>query len=485
MNYINYQNLDQKHNPSLQREKQREKDNFNQGRNAINLLQNNIDINQQINQDQETYDAIVYTMEWSERLNIELQKLKTILMRKLDEALHYGGEWLKEMERKISNFEIHKKKELIQQNNASYIQKIIHAFDSMKKEIKDNTIDLLLNDFNINLKQIQTKETSKEQYKIINQFDQREICYSIAFNRQSTIMVSGAQDEIKIWKFQDGKKIECIQKIKGDSEIDYATCLVFSQKADFFISGSFDSSIKLYYNQNNKWISQACKTSHSGLVTCVILNNQEDQLISCSQDLFIFIWKVSLTQKSIQFDYQLKRHEKIILSLSINQSDTEFVSTGQDQKIVVWKKDANKKWSFNQLIDHSYSDVGCRVSYITDTVIVWQQSNQPYVHFFQLLNGMYVFKQSIQFPESETCAENFQFLFPTIYNRENKVIIQKINKKIYFIRFDDDTQQYQVDSSTISCSSSAVFGNSTQDGKYLVIWDPFFTQFSVYELFYN
>ncbi|CAK66300.1 unnamed protein product (macronuclear) [Paramecium tetraurelia] len=488
------QNLDKKYDSRLLRVREK-------GQKAaikIELLSDDININQQVSVHQEIYDVIAQTTKWTEQLNIQFLLLKTALLRKLDEALQYGKQWqasIIEMQIQIEKdkIEIQRQQQIAKQDykekilhiNTSFLQKIIKAFENLWKEIEENKIDVVFKDFNIYLQQIQKNDTSKEEYKLINQFDQKEICYSIAFDRQRNIMVSGAQDGIKIWRFQDGKKIECIQQIKGDSEIDYATCLVFSQKADFFISGSFDSSIKLYYNQNDKWLKQTCKTSHSGLVTCVILTNQEDQLISCSQDLSIFIWKVNLTYKSIQFDQQLKRHEKVVLSLCINQSDTEFVSTGQDQKIIIWKKDANKKWIFDQLIYHSHSDFGCRVSYITDDVIVWQQSNQRYIHFYQLKNGMYVKKQSIQFPQSESQTENFQFLFPTIYHRKKQVLIQKVNKKIYFIRFDDGTQQYKVDSSTISCSSSAVFGNLTQDGKYLVIWDSFLKQFSVYELFYE
>ncbi|CAD8204572.1 unnamed protein product [Paramecium pentaurelia] len=103
-------------------------------------------------------------------------------------------------------------------------------------------------------------------------------------------MVSCQQNEIKIWKFHDGKQINCIQQI----QIDYATYLIFSLRTIFFIAGSFDSSIKLYYDNNYKWYKQASNISHGGLVTCVIFNKQEDQLISCSQDFLIVIWKIFL-----------------------------------------------------------------------------------------------------------------------------------------------------------------------------------------------
>ncbi|CAD8105547.1 unnamed protein product [Paramecium primaurelia] len=54
-----------------------------------------------------------------------------------------------------------------------------------------------------------------------------------------------------------------------------------------------------------------------------------------------------LNLKSIEFDYELQRHQKAINGLSINKQDSEFVSTGYDQKLLFGKK---PKMDFNQLI---------------------------------------------------------------------------------------------------------------------------------------
>ncbi|CAD8212660.1 unnamed protein product [Paramecium pentaurelia] len=485
-----------------------EKDKMNLGikeKDGIIANQDNNKIFENIQQNllQEMSEVIKTINNWIEKFQSELEILRKELMIKLDQAIFLLRDWSEALQLVIqqkpnlSQYKIEIQQGLysqpsqilkktyedsIKQVNSSYLQKIILAKDSLKKEIEQDKIEILFKNFCIWESQLQKKELY---YKLINQIVQKEICYSLAFNQQGTIMVSCSQDAIKIWRFQDGKQIDCIQQIYGDSETDYATSLVFSRRTNFFIAGSFDSSIKLYYDNNDKWYKQASNKSHGGLVTCVILNKQEDQLISCSSDFLIFIWKINLTLKSIEFDYELQRHEKAVIGLSINLSETEFVSTGYDQKIIIWKKKANQKWIFNQLIDHQYSDIGCGVSYITDTMIAWQQSDQPYIHFFELKKDIYVEKNQLILEYSKCKTKTQLFLFPTLYNNEKKVIIQKFNSKIYFILLDKETNQFKVDSNSIECSSSVFFGNLSQDGKFLVIWDYLLTKYQIYELCYE
>ncbi|CAD8123907.1 unnamed protein product [Paramecium sonneborni] len=447
------------------------------------IIENNINIIQMIVQD--------------------ILKVKQYVLMKFDQINYLSEQWIRDlqeitnikMEIKGNNELFDEKREFEIQNNqinSSYQRKIMRAIKQMKKIIQQNSIEIQLENNLIiyqGLKNLDDKEQQAQQnnsvcYQLLSQMNQQEICYSLAFNYNGTIMVSGCQENIKIWKF-NGRMIDCLQIIKGDSDIDYATCLVFSKKSNSFISGSFDTSIKIYKEQNNIWNKSICYFKHDGVITCVILSNQEDQLISSSQDHYINIWKIDFIQNSLQFQYSLKRHEKVIFSLIINKQDTELISTSLDKKIIIWNKDANQKWCFNYLIDHPIDDYGCTISYITDSIIAWQQSHQPYIHFFQQENGIYIEKQQLRLELPNISDETNLFSFPNIFNFEKQILILKYNQMIHFISYEEKTFQFQFVSKPIQLSNNSIYGNLSQDGKYLGFWDYKMKQYSIYELQYQ
>ncbi|CAD8204570.1 unnamed protein product [Paramecium pentaurelia] len=90
---------------------------------------------------------------------------------------------------------------------------------------------------------------------------------------------------------------------------------------------------------------------------------------------------------------------------------------------------------FNQLVDHQYSDVGCGVSKITDTMIAWQQSDQQYILFFELQKDIYVQKNYLKLEYQKCKIKTQLFLFPTLYNNEKKSHNQKVQQQNLFYSF--------------------------------------------------
>ncbi|CAD8118825.1 unnamed protein product [Paramecium primaurelia] len=83
--------------------------------------------------------------------------------------------------------------------------------------------------------------------------------------------------------------------------------LNFMKKSNHFVSGSTDKSIIIWYmNQNNQWKCQQKLDGHSDAIGSLLLNNNENFIISGSQFIYQILeqikWMVVLLkhQKSYQ-----------------------------------------------------------------------------------------------------------------------------------------------------------------------------------------
>jgi WD40 repeat protein len=71
-------------------------------------------------------------------------------------------------------------------------------------------------------------------------------------------------------------------------------------------SGSADSTITLWKEvANSEWVHSHTKKEHSQDILCIVLNSNEDQLLSCSYDKSIKAWKVNYFENNLEFDYTL------------------------------------------------------------------------------------------------------------------------------------------------------------------------------------
>ncbi|CAD8191720.1 unnamed protein product [Paramecium pentaurelia] len=117
-------------------------------------------------------------------------------------------------------------------------------------------------------------------------------------------------------------------------------------------------------------IAPSNEMSHSGMATCTLFNQSEDQVISGSQDNSIIIWRINGT--FIEFYSQLIKHKNTIVNISMNQQETEFASMSKDQQIIIWGNISNK-WKLKQIILQPGINFGDRVTFISDNVLVFYQ----------------------------------------------------------------------------------------------------------------
>ncbi|CAD8129744.1 unnamed protein product [Paramecium sonneborni] len=94
-----------------------------------------------------------------------------------------------------------------------------------------------------------------------------------------------------------------------------------NQINNYFFSGSSDGSIIMWkYYDNNEWKRSKPQNKHKKRIYCVILTENENQLISCSDDSSIKVWTVDFNNHESNFLYSLDKHTGSVYSLSLNQS---------------------------------------------------------------------------------------------------------------------------------------------------------------------
>ncbi|CAD8124541.1 unnamed protein product [Paramecium sonneborni] len=320
-------------------------------------------------------------------------------------------------------------------------------------------------------------------YQQIQEVFQEQWCFALAFNRQGSIMVGTAKKDIKIWDFEKGKLKDSGIILKGHQQD--VTCIIFSKKINWFITGSIDCKIigwKQLSNPINWDVSQPCDTQ--SIVWCLLLNQNENQLFSGHANGSIKVWNLNTDQNKILFYYQLSKHSKHIGQISINEDETQLVSCSDDKTIIVWEKNINqRRFKFKQVLENLKNDNGFRVCFLSKNMIAWCQENQALVHIFQKETKMFVEKKELQINLKYLDLKDGQSLFPSIYNQEKQIYIVKHNKYVYILN--QQNQLFNTQIEPIDCRSCKNYGNITNDGNYLVIWNDSTLSFHVYQLIYQ
>ncbi|CAK79196.1 unnamed protein product (macronuclear) [Paramecium tetraurelia] len=356
------------------------------------------------------------------------------------------------------------------------VQKILSAEEQLYQNIqKENQ-----NQF------FQKPKEQKMHQKVLNslvkEIKQNELCYAIGFNKNDSIMAAGFNHCIKIWKITNGQFIDQQIILQGKSEVDFAVCLIFSKRINLFIYGSYDHNIGIWNEISDNLWNQYNSTnimSHQGLITCICLNQNEDYIISGSEDKSIIIWKINGT--SIIFDEQLKKHTNTIVSINYNQTETEIASISKDQFIIIWEK-IKQKWGLKQVIEYSNANFGQIITFLSDDKLILYQHFQRIIYTRDKVDKPFSYSQKQSLDLSKSVKQDKQFLFPTIYEIKNNLIVQKYNGNVYFLIVNQDFQLINFSKQKI-VQNNTFYGKMTNNGKYLAIWNQ--GGFKIYSLTYD
>ncbi|CAD8100631.1 unnamed protein product [Paramecium primaurelia] len=92
--------------------------------------------------------------------------------------------------------------------------------------------------------------------------------------------------------------------------------------------------------QNNQWISQQILIGDNHYIYCLIVNNNQDLIISGSYDYTIKFW-----MKKNEWTYYktIKDHSSYVYGLSTNQQQNRVISCGYDQLILIMEQQGCNK----------------------------------------------------------------------------------------------------------------------------------------------
>ncbi|CAD8214836.1 unnamed protein product [Paramecium octaurelia] len=280
-------------------------------------------------------------------------------------------------------------------------------------------------------------------------------CYAIAFNNTGLIMISCCIKQIKIWNFEKGKlNLQILMKLI--KKLLHAWCIA-QRKIVLFLAHKI--------KHQSEWKFSQPYQQHDGTVNCLILNKQEDQLISRGCDYKIIVWLVDFIKNELVFLYSLDKHTNTVFSLSFNQSETLLASCGYGT-FIIWEKGLKEKWDFKYT--QNVSAAGYKIHVINDQQIFWVPMHQ-YINellVFELQNGNFSNNQNKTINFIRNYESQDQSYFPIMHNKDRNVRLIRHKQHIYLIReFNDSTFQIV---STLNCQSQEIYGTMTNNGQYLV-----------------
>ncbi|CAK81303.1 unnamed protein product (macronuclear) [Paramecium tetraurelia] len=363
--------------------------------------------------------------------------------------------------------------QLSQQGNEFSLIKAGYSVVQMKKE---QQLQTTLSNYQNNIKSIQSNmEILKESLttnliineEIVGKAVQKEKCLATAFNKDNSIMISTSEELIKVWTFDNGK-LELFQTLKGhDKEV---TCLYFSRKNNWFISGSRDKTLRIWKEfSNSEWGCIQILEGNSFCINCVIINQYEDQILSSRDDNKIKVWMQEslLTSQQPQWKcYQtLQDHKKDVYSLSLNSAGTMLVSGSYDKTIIIYEFDDQQQWRLKQVIQNDYENWVHSVCVINDKLIATKLYNGVVI-LYQYMESVESFEQIQELELSKSKMSYFDF-FHMFYNQQLQSIFCRHLDCIYIL-FQQTTGRYGVQQ---KIADNYRGGSLTDNGEYIALWN--------------
>ncbi|CAD8089749.1 unnamed protein product [Paramecium primaurelia] len=326
-----------------------------------------------------------------------------------------------------------------------------------------------------NIKQTQTDIGQQSQGKInylmlqnhaIRQVDNFR---TLNFTKENDILIAGCNKQIQIYKFCWGQ-LELIQQIdKHDQNI----CSIYvMKKSKSFISGDFNGKIIFWIYEDNKWKFTTEIKEHTDYVNQILLNKDENEMITCSDDKSIKFYSKEQQWKCIQ---TIKNHQSNVHAISLNTSENTLISCGFDNQILVIVKDfLSREWQVKQTIKNEI--YGYRICFIKNNHFFFQPQGQQKMWLYKKSSQNGEFEKIKEFDVNKiysSCSRWFQME----YKEQNQLLLCKNGNCVNLFKVLDD---YSLKAEqTITFETQGIFGAITSDSLYLILWDDKSKQFQI------
>ncbi|CAD8128575.1 unnamed protein product [Paramecium sonneborni] len=126
-----------------------------------------------------------------------------------------------------------------------------------------------------------------------------------------------------------------------------------------------------YVNGNNQWYYQQKLNQHLDLIFCLLLNNNDDLILSGSRDNTIKFW---IKQNEWFCQQTINDHVNSVYSIIWDDQQNKLISCSYDKQILVIEySQFDKNWSVKQKI--KIDQQGYRLCFINDILIFLQRIN--------------------------------------------------------------------------------------------------------------
>ncbi|CAD8131210.1 unnamed protein product [Paramecium sonneborni] len=321
---------------------------------------------------------------------------------------------------------------------------------------------------NKNQKDKQPLTKKKFSYELLenSSLSQSDTCFAIStsFNREKVAV--GCYEKIKMFQFKQGglKLINTLTSHKS-----HVNAFQFMKKTNTLFSGGDDNIMIIWSTiqiNNGKFIKKIF--DHKREISCLIANKEQDFIVSGSYDSNIKFWRQKNFWECCQ---TIKEHRNEINSLSLNQEGNKLISCGQDRFILIMEtsqKDNQIQWVLRQKLYENHQ--GYRLCFIDDSTFVFQPRVGKTMDIYQM-NDQQNFKKtkSIAVKGYDQYCNPF---FPLQYITSKNLIINKNGYYVNIIKVLENKKFVNCYSINFYFESDGhIYGNLTQDGEYLIIWD--------------
>ncbi|CAD8187355.1 unnamed protein product [Paramecium pentaurelia] len=300
-------------------------------------------------------------------------------------------------------------------------------------------------------------------YQLIQEcsIQQSDLCRAIAIDKGCSTLLVGCESLIKVFEFNQGmiKKIQTLKQHK-----DWVQTLNFMHKSKQFISGSCDHSIIIWKcNQNNQWSFKQILNGHNNSIQCLIINTNEDLIISGSGDNTIKFW---INKNQWLCQQTIKEYSQSVLGLSLNQQQNRVVSCGYDYYIlIIEQSEQNQEWRLIQKI--TIENYGFRVCFIDNNMFTFSPYNKEEISIFELNNNNKQFTKTKSIPIKS--GQDVYARFPQQYINQKSILVCKNGEYVNLITKKENGEFLTEQS--IHFEVDDLYGTMSDDGVYLITWD--------------
>ncbi|CAD8099437.1 unnamed protein product [Paramecium sonneborni] len=382
-------------------------------------------------------------------------------------------ELIKEIRPKIEaivSIEVQKKQQQTNDMHLIQIQQIEQKFNKLQDEKQKEYYQMIkmkeeeIEQIQINQQKYQVTTQSQFKFQLIetNSIKQIDYCCAVAINKDNSLVVAGCEKKIKVYELKQGK-LHQIQLLTEHSGRVFT--LNFMKQSNHFVSGSADDQIIIWQMiQNNQWTCQQKLNGHASFIWCLLLNNNEDLIISGSNDKSIKFWD---KQKGWLCQQTISDHTNSVLSISLNTQQDKLISCSYDSQILIIEKSQKEKtWKTIQSI--KVDKWGSRLCFTDNNQFTFQPNSNEQMYVYEINGGD---KQFVKTKEIKVYSgSNGCDLFFVQQFIKQKCLL--VNKNGFYINLIRKKQNGEfITEQKIQFNDNSIFGSISEDGQYLITWD--------------